>query len=41
MEALQVKGETVRLRWDRGNNRPVESTGGTEGSEGDPEEGVT
>jgi putative spermidine/putrescine transport system ATP-binding protein len=40
MEALQVKGETVRLRWDRSNNRPVGSTGGAEGSEVDPEQGA-
>jgi putative spermidine/putrescine transport system ATP-binding protein len=40
MEALQVRGKAVRLRWDRSNNRPVEATGGTEGSVVDPEEGV-
>ena len=40
MEALQVKGKAVRLRWDRRNNRPVEATGRNEGSETDPEEGV-
>jgi putative spermidine/putrescine transport system ATP-binding protein len=39
MEALQVKGTSVRLRWDRSNNRPVEATGPQEGSE-DPEEGA-
>ena len=39
MEALQVKGETVRLRWDRNNNRSVERAG-HEGSEEDPEEGA-
>jgi putative spermidine/putrescine transport system ATP-binding protein len=31
MEALQVRGKAVRLRWDRSNNRPVEATGGDEG----------
>jgi putative spermidine/putrescine transport system ATP-binding protein len=40
MEALQVKGKAVRLRWDRRNNRPVEATGRNEGSETGPEEGV-
>jgi putative spermidine/putrescine transport system ATP-binding protein len=40
MEALQVRGKAVRLRWDRRNNRPVQATGGNEGSERDPEEGV-
>jgi putative spermidine/putrescine transport system ATP-binding protein len=40
MEALQVKGKAVRLRWDRSNNRPVDTTGGHEGSAPDPEEGV-
>jgi putative spermidine/putrescine transport system ATP-binding protein len=39
MEALQVKGTSVRLRWDRSNNRPVEATGPQGGSE-DPEEGA-
>jgi putative spermidine/putrescine transport system ATP-binding protein len=39
MEALQVKGKAVRLRWDRSNNRPVEATGRSEGSTPDPEEG--
>src|SRR5262245_50252310 len=39
MEALQVKGQTVRLRWDRTNNRSVEAAG-KEGSEEDPEEGA-
>jgi putative spermidine/putrescine transport system ATP-binding protein len=39
MEALQVKGTSVRLRWDRSNNRPVEATGPNEGSD-DPEEGA-
>ena len=38
MEALQVKGRAVRLTWSRENNRPVEQTGGSDGS-GDPEEG--
>ena len=37
MEALQVRGKTVRLQWHRSNNRPVE-TAGHEGSE-DPGEG--
>ena len=40
MEALQVKGKAVRLQWERSNNRPVEATGGNEGSEMDPEEGA-
>ena len=40
MEALQVKGKAVRLRWDRSNNRPVDTTGGNEGSATDPVEGV-
>jgi putative spermidine/putrescine transport system ATP-binding protein len=40
MEALQVRGKAVRLRWDRSNNRPVEATGGIEGSVTDPEEGA-
>jgi putative spermidine/putrescine transport system ATP-binding protein len=40
MEALQIRGKAVRLRWDRRNNRPVEATGGIEGSTTDPEEGV-
>jgi putative spermidine/putrescine transport system ATP-binding protein len=40
MEALQVRGKAVRLRWDRSNNRPVEATGGNEGSALDPEEGA-
>ncbi|MGH2679616.1 MAG: ABC transporter ATP-binding protein [Actinomycetota bacterium] len=40
MEALQVKGQAVRLRWDRSNNRHVEATGGNEGSDVDPEEGA-
>jgi putative spermidine/putrescine transport system ATP-binding protein len=39
MEALQVRGETVRLRWERSNNRSVEGAG-NEGSEADPEEGA-
>jgi putative spermidine/putrescine transport system ATP-binding protein len=38
MEALQVKGKAVRLVWSRANNRPVDSTGGGDGSQ-DPEEG--
>jgi putative spermidine/putrescine transport system ATP-binding protein len=40
MEALQVRGKAVRLRWDRSNNRPVEATGGDEGSVTDPGEGT-
>jgi putative spermidine/putrescine transport system ATP-binding protein len=40
MEALQVKGEAVRLQWERSNNRHVEATGGNEGSLMDPEEGA-
>jgi putative spermidine/putrescine transport system ATP-binding protein len=40
MEALQVKGEAVRLVWKRGNNRPVdEAAGAAEGSM-DQEEGA-
>ena len=38
MEALQVRGEQVRLRWDRNNNRPVEAAEADEGRTG-PEEG--
>ena len=38
MEALQVQGRAVRLTWSRGNSRPVEQTGGSDGSN-DPEEG--
>ena len=37
MEALRVRGTSVRLQWHRSNERPVE-TAGDEGSE-DPEEG--
>jgi putative spermidine/putrescine transport system ATP-binding protein len=37
MEALQVRGRSVRLQWHRSNERPVEIAG-DEGSE-DPEEG--
>jgi hypothetical protein len=40
MEALQVQGRAVRLTWGRGNSRPVEQAGGSEGSQ-DPEEGDT
>jgi hypothetical protein len=40
MEALQVRGKAVGLQWDRGNNRPVDTTGGNDGSATDPEEGV-
>jgi putative spermidine/putrescine transport system ATP-binding protein len=38
MEALQVRGKPVRLRWERSNNRSVERAG-NEGSETDPERG--
>ena len=38
MEALQVRGRTVRLIWSRSNNRPVEQDRVPEGSE-DPEGG--
>jgi putative spermidine/putrescine transport system ATP-binding protein len=38
MEALQVRGKPVRLRWERSNNRSVERVG-NEGSETDPERG--
>ena len=38
MEALQVRGRLVRLRWDRSNNRPVEAADADEGPTG-PEEG--
>ena len=38
MEALQVRGKPVRLRWERSNNRSVERAG-NEGSETDPEQG--
>jgi putative spermidine/putrescine transport system ATP-binding protein len=38
MEALQVRGKPVRLRWERSNNRFVERSG-NEGSETDPEQG--
>lgn len=31
MEALQVRGKAVRLRWDRSNNRPVETRQETRG----------
>ncbi len=30
MEALQVRGKAVRLRWDRSNNRPVEDPAGVD-----------
>jgi putative spermidine/putrescine transport system ATP-binding protein len=32
MEALQVRGQAVRLVWSRHNNRPVEQDERTEGS---------
>ena len=38
MEALQVRSQEVRLRWERSNNRPVESAEADEGRTG-PEEG--
>ncbi len=38
MEALQVRGQAVRLVWSKYNNRPVGRAGGSEGS-GGPEEG--
>jgi putative spermidine/putrescine transport system ATP-binding protein len=38
MEALEVRGQSVRLVWDRRNNRPVEEAGLDPGSMG-PEEG--
>jgi putative spermidine/putrescine transport system ATP-binding protein len=38
MEALQVRGQAVRLVWSRHNNRPVEQAGGGDGSR-DPKEG--
>jgi putative spermidine/putrescine transport system ATP-binding protein len=40
MEALRVRGKAVSLVWDRGNNRPVGSTGGLVDGSSDPEEGV-
>ncbi|HET7237184.1 MAG TPA: ABC transporter ATP-binding protein [Actinomycetota bacterium] len=40
MEALQVRGDSVRLVWDRRNNRPVEAAGGAEEGSKDPEEGA-
>jgi hypothetical protein len=39
MEALQVTGKQVRLRWHRENNRPVVAAGGADGSAMDQEEG--
>jgi putative spermidine/putrescine transport system ATP-binding protein len=39
MQALQVRGKAVRLVWERRNNRPVESTGGSVDGSEDPEEG--
>jgi putative spermidine/putrescine transport system ATP-binding protein len=32
MEALEVRGKAVRLRWDRRNNRPVEHPAGVDSS---------
>lgn len=40
MEALQVKGEAVRLVWKRGNNRPVEEAAGAKQGSMDQEEGA-
>jgi putative spermidine/putrescine transport system ATP-binding protein len=40
MEALQVKGEAVRLVWDRGNNRSVEGAAGAAEGSMDQEEGA-
>ena len=40
MEALQVRGKSVRLVWDRRNNRPVEGAGGQVDGSTDPEGGV-
>jgi putative spermidine/putrescine transport system ATP-binding protein len=40
MEALQIRGETVRLRWERSNNRSVEGAGDDGSAEAGPEEGV-
>jgi putative spermidine/putrescine transport system ATP-binding protein len=40
MEALQVKGEAVRLVWKRGNNRPVEEAAGAAEGSMDQEEGA-
>jgi hypothetical protein len=34
-----VRGKTVRLVWDRRNNRPVEAAGGQGEGSTDPEEG--
>ena len=39
MEALQVRGDAVRLVWDRRNNRPVEGAGGQVDGSTDPEGG--
>ena len=41
MEALQVQGKAVRLVWDRRNNRPVESAGGSVEGSADPGEGAS
>jgi putative spermidine/putrescine transport system ATP-binding protein len=40
MEALQVRGNPVRLVWDRKNNRPVEAAAGADEGSKDPEEGA-
>jgi len=39
MEALQVRGKTVRLVWRRSNNRPVEAPAGAADGSMDQEEG--
>lgn len=40
MEALQVRGNSVRLVWDRRFNRPVQATDGVTDGSFDPEEGT-
>jgi hypothetical protein len=39
MEALQVRGKSVRLIWRRSNNRPVEALAGVTQRSSDQEEG--
>jgi putative spermidine/putrescine transport system ATP-binding protein len=39
MDALQVRGDAVRLVWERKNNRPVEAAGGAGDGSTDPEGG--
>ena len=39
MEALQVRGNAVRLVWGRSNNRPVEAPAGASQGSSDQEEG--